>query len=337
MLTKTDFLCYLEAPLHLWADKHDRLEQVSPTKYQLHLIEQGKDIETLAQQLLLELVNQTPGTQELTFQQIVTDPPFQARLDALVYDPEAKAYDIYEIKSGSSVKKEYLYDAAFQQLVAQANFPVRNIYLILINTEYARLGPLQAHQLLQVVNVNQQVAPLLPDVRTGREAAWQVASQRSADGIEECVKPKTCPCPELCHPELPEHSIFELPRLHHTKARQLKTQGLLAIRDLPADFPLTERQQVHVKAVRTGQPHIDRRQVGEALSTLVFPLYFLDYETYNPAIPLYDGYRPYQHIVFQYSLHIFQDVAADPIHHEYLATGEQEPSRVGKIEPMYDI
>ena len=45
MITKSDFLLYLEAPLHLWAKDNNQLEKVVPTSYERHIMEQGKDIE----------------------------------------------------------------------------------------------------------------------------------------------------------------------------------------------------------------------------------------------------------------------------------------------------
>jgi hypothetical protein len=59
-------------------------------------------------------------------------------------------------------------------------------------------------------------------------------------------------------------------------------------------------------------------------SSLEYPLYFLDYETFNPAIPLFDGYSPFDHITFQYSLHILSK-DGDLEHFEYLHTEKTDP------------
>jgi len=327
MLTKTDYLLYLDAPLHLWADKHGRLDQETLSRYQMHLMQQGRNIEQLARQYLQHALQTSYSEYDLSFEVQVSDGVFHARLDALVYDPAQQTHDIYEIKSSSSIKKEHLIDVAFQRLVTEANLPLRNSYILHINKDYARRGELDIGQLFKVVNVDSETDQLRQELLAARAAAWQVASQDSPDGIEECLKPDSCPCPSLCHPGLPEHSIFNLPRLHHTKARQLKSQGVLAIQDIPGDFPLSEMQQAHVHVVKSGQPRIDKNAIRQALDELVYPLYFLDYETYNPAVPEYDGYHPYQHIVFQYSLHVFPEPNTGPVHHEFLADGQQDPTR----------
>ena len=72
--------------------------------------------------------------------------------------------------------------------------------------------------------------------------------------------------------------------------------------------------------------NIDKPGLADTLDALEYPLYFLDYETYNPAIPWYDGYHPYSAMVFQYSLHIQRESDADIEHVEYLAMDDEDPA-----------
>jgi hypothetical protein len=65
----------------------------------------------------------------------------------------------------------------------------------------------------------------------------------------------------------------------------------------------------------------------EELNKLKFPLYFLDYETFALAIPIFDGYRPYQRIPFQFSLHILNGPKEKMSHFEYLHKEKTDPSR----------
>ncbi len=56
-----------------------------------------------------------------------------------------------------------------------------------------------------------------------------------------------------------------------------------------------------------------------------YPLYFLDFETFSTAIPLYDGTRPYQNIPFQFSLHVLREKGGESEHYEFLAEGNAAP------------
>ena len=125
---------------------------------------------------------------------------------------------------------------------------------------------------------------------------------------------------------MPESNIYQVPRLYANKARQLQQQGIYAQADIPPDFKLSDLQSRVVQAAREGRPLIDTSAIGDELATLDFPLYFLDYEAYNPAIPLFDGYRPYQQIVFQYSLHVLPAPGAASQHFECLLLENRDPA-----------
>ena len=56
--------------------------------------------------------------------------------------------------------------------------------------------------------------------------------------------------------------------------------------------------------VASGEPHVDRQAIRGFLSSLEYPLYYLDFETIGPAVPLFDRIRPYQNIPFQFSVHV---------------------------------
>lgn len=325
-LTKTDFLRYLDTPMHLWAEKHDQLDEAAPTLYELHLMKQGQAVENLARDFLIEYLAEAHPEAVLEYQKTVSDGPYLARLDGAVYHPDADCWDIYEIKSASSIRKEHLYDAAFQRLVAEHELNVRNTYLVHINKAYQRSGEVDLVSLFVVENVDEQVEELRTALLAGREAAWTVASLEAPDGVETCLKPGRCPCPALCHPALPEHPIYDIPRLSAKKARELQSMGITAIEDIPTDYPLSKNQSGHVNVVQARKPQVDMAGIRATLGEMHFPLYFLDYETFNPAVPMFDGYVPYQHMVFQYSLDVYPSINAAPKHHEYLATEPGDPA-----------
>jgi hypothetical protein len=57
---------------------------------------------------------------------------------------------------------------------------------------------------------------------------------------------------------------------------------------------------------------------------LKYPLYFLDFETYQTAIPLYDGLKPYSQIPFQFSVHKV-DKKGKKTHYSFIAEGSRDP------------
>lgn len=85
-------------------------------------------------------------------------------------------------------------------------------------------------------------------------------------------------------------------------------------------------QRKIVNAIQTNKPYLDKIKLKNFLDSFVFPIYFLDYETYPLAVPIYNKYKTYEQMVFQYSLHIMnKDGKLE--HKEYLETEKGDPSR----------
>jgi predicted RecB family nuclease len=152
--------------------------------------------------------------------------------------------------------------------------------------------------------------PKAPDIPPGRH----------------CTDPVTCEFYERCNLPRPHDHIGYLPRLHASAAEELEELGVASIRDIPDDFELTEIQRRAATCVQTGKPWFSA-ELGELLSWLKYPLYFLDFETVNWAIPRFPGMRPYDHLPFQWSLHVQRAPDAKLEHFELLATDGSDPRR----------
>jgi hypothetical protein len=96
------------------------------------------------------------------------------------------------------------------------------------------------------------------------------------------------------------------------------------IEQIPDDYPLTERQWAYIHRMRNNRVDIDVEAINTKLAELVYPLYFLDFETDNPPIPRVDGAKPYQQIPFQFSCHIMQKDGSIK-HRDYLHTDITDP------------
>jgi len=325
MISKTDFLWYMDAPMHLWARAHGRLADQSPSAYKQHLMAQGQEVEALGLQYLEKFVLPDYKQAELVWQQAFDDGQYEIRVDALIHDLAANAWDLYEIKSATSVKKEYEQDVAFQVLILEAHLPLRRTFILHINRDYRHQDPLDLAGFFSLEKVTESVTDQREAVAAAREEALAIARMPSPPPGFACTKPRTCPCPDLCHPGLPPQSIYDLPYIGK-KVLELRKMGVTAIEDIPAGFNLNSKQRKHALAVKSGQPVIDPPAIRESLENLTYPLYFLDYETFAPAVPFFSGYHPYEHIVFQYSLFVISHPGEEPKHYECLLTEPEDPS-----------
>ncbi|MCX7919963.1 MAG: DUF2779 domain-containing protein [bacterium] len=250
-----------------------------------------------------------------------------ARVDIL--EPvSSDQWDIIEVKSSTSCKDEHIVDVAFQKYVCQnAGITINQCYLLLIDTSYTRYGEIEPQKLFKKVEITEKVDTILPqisDTLTMMLAIIHLPQEPDIKIGSQCSKPNPCPLQERCWSFLPERNVFCLYR-GGNKIPELFNRNILAIKDIPADFPLNHNQQIQVKSEKSGQPHIEPKSIQDFIDQLVYPLYFLDFETYNPAIPLHDNSSPYEKIPFQYSLHLVSHPGGNPEHFSYLADGRADP------------
>lgn len=128
------------------------------------------------------------------------------------------------------------------------------------------------------------------------------------------------------HGDLPEYTIFDVSNFKAEKLNRLLEMGILNMADIPEDFALTPRQRRQVDIVRSGERYASAAEIAELIGRLEYPIYFLDYETVNPAIPIFDGYKPFQVMVFQFSVHVLDGAGGALRHYEFLADGKAEPT-----------
>jgi len=317
MLTKSDFLVYMDAPLHLWALKHNQYNK-SLSQYDQHLIKQGYEVEKLAREYVKQYISK-----ECEYQKIYQADDLYSRADIVVGN------DIYEVKSVTDIEKEQENDILFQYYTATNTIDtnIGDIYLIYLNKEYVRHGEIDLQQLFVVKKMTDFAKENYEKVKGNIEEALIISNKEDPTGILECYKPKNCPCKTLCYPMLPEYSIYDIGNIGEKKVRQLRDMGILDMKNIPENFKLSDKQKLQVRATKENRALIDTWAVSKDIEELIYPLYFLDYETYSWAMPQYEGHTVYQNVVFQYSLHVKRSENSVLEHYEYLSTTQDDPMK----------
>ena len=140
---------------------------------------------------------------------------------------------------------------------------------------------------------------------------------------DQCRSPFDCDYIPYCWQHVPAYSVYNL--IRGDKLAALLAKGILDVADIPEGFDVTQRQGIEIDAVKQNRVYADRDAIKQFLGRFEYPLYFLDYETINPAVPLFDGTRPYQNIPFQFSLHVQQSKDGPVTHTRFLHTGAGDP------------
>jgi len=238
-------------------------------------------------------------------------------------------WDLYEVKSSTEVKEIYCEDVAFQKYIYEnAGVAIRKCFLIHINNEYVRRGPIDPKGLFVSEDITGKVEELQKEVPRKIKELLDLISWGDVPDMEigpHCNSPYNCVLKDICWKSIPEkNSIFSLLR-GKNKAFELAAQGICSLLDIPIDVKLSEKQYLQVECHKNSKVHIDRKAIEKFLKQLKYPLYFLDFETIGPAIPEYDNSKPFEQIPFQFSLHILKKEKAAPKHYSFLAEGRADP------------
>ncbi|MBK7438632.1 MAG: DUF2779 domain-containing protein [Saprospiraceae bacterium] len=89
-----------------------------------------------------------------------------------------------------------------------------------------------------------------------------------------------------------------------SKKFDLYTEGIIEFDQLPSRYAFTHAQELQIKAHLENYIHSEPQKIKDWLIQLKYPLCFVDFETFNPPLPMYHGSRPFQHIPFQFSVHV---------------------------------
>ena len=216
----------------------------------------------------------------------------------------------------------------FQYLIAKASLPINKVYLIRANGEYQKAGEIDISDLFIVEDMTNHIAKKEDEVYQLRSDAWTTMRLTSEPADDHCFNPNTCVFPDHCFPDLTDYSIYDLGRARKKQYIELIDMGIGLVKDIPDTFTSNQKQSLQIQSARTGLPIINREAIKQELDKLQFPLYFLDYETYGEALPLFDGYKPYQQAVTQFSIHVAaNNVSNEFEHYECLATEPGDSSK----------
>jgi len=261
-----------------------------------------------------ELVASWPDREACEFQKTYISPDnLLARTD-LVRQHEDGLIDIFEIKGSTSLKSstghDHVNDAAFQTLaVERAGQAVKSINIIHVNREFVRNGEIDPEAFLVIVNITNEVRTRLLAVTEEVDEALIFLNESQIDESScSCLyqgsRPNQCPSFNYFNPDVPDRSIYLLPRIAKAKLLAFVDEGRFSLNDINVS-EVSKLQKPVLLAAQQDAPVVDSKKISKFLAGLNWPLHFYDYETFASAIPMADGLKPHLPMPVQYSLHMF--------------------------------
>jgi hypothetical protein len=238
-------------------------------------------------------------------------------------------FSLVEVKSSTQVKDEYLPDAAIQfYVMAGAGLDMRTAAIAHLNRDYVYPGgEYDLKRLFTIADIIDPVRNYLDEIPDQLAQMKQVVSadEPPAIGIgRQCESPVTCEFHRHCHQYEPLYPVSELHRASAGLVLALREAGFRDIRQIPRDFPGISRvHELQRQCLLKNAWHLSASLPRE-LRNLEYPVHFLDFESFSPALPVYAGTRPYEAVTFQWSDHVLMKDGSLG-HKEFLADGHSDP------------
>ena len=250
-------------------------------------------------------------------------------------------YEIYEVKSSTEIKDIYIDDISYQYYILNnLGYKISKTSIVYINNKYIKNGTIDINKLFNIEDVTNKVLEKQDEVKNKIYEIEKILKNKNEpkDMISEnCERPYKCPYFKYCTRNLNENNIFKIRQLSINKKINYYNKNIFTYEELlKSDIDKKYKQQIEFELYNK-EPYIDRKKIKEFLNTLSFPLYFLDFETFQEAIPTYDGTKPYEQIPFQYSLHYIENEKSNINHKEFLAEKNIDPRRYLAEQLIKDI
>jgi len=345
-ISKSRYMAGVQCLKRLYLLVHQPELGTGKTAADFALFDQGRQVGNLAQQLFPNGVLARSGDPEEAIritQELVADQNVRAIYEAafreehvlvrvdILHRRRDGRWRLIEVKSSASMKEEHAEDVAIQyRVLTKSGLDVASCHLAHVNRNYVyQDGCIDPWHFFRIRNLTRNVQSLQTKLVFQLRSEFRVLEMNAEPAIpvgKHCVQPVVCEFFEHCNTSRPDDHVGFLPYIHASAVEELEEMGIESVRDIPNDFQLTEIQRRAATCVQTAQPWFSP-ELSSELAKLEYPLYFLDFETINPAIPRFAGMHPYYHLPFQWSLHIQREPGVEPEHEEFLAGDRGDPRR----------
>ena len=350
-ISKTDYLIYRDCPKNAWLKIHKPAiyKKYPLSSFEKLIIQTGNEVEEVARELFPtgvlihgrdedaeeETTELLEAKEQTLFQPVFHKEGFLAAVDVLKLDDETGKYTICEIKASNDIdEKVHYYDLAFQvNLLRMCGLDIGKMQLLYLNKDYVRDGDLEITKLFKIDDVTSDIEDLCVEVAQEMETALSyLGNKTEPKGHCSCIfkgRSSHCTTFDYSNPDIPKYGVHDISRIGSSKAklRELIDGNIFELHQIPESMDFSDIQRNQIDAHVFDKVTIDRESIREELEKLVFPLYFLDYETFPAAIPRFDGFSPYQQIPFQYSLHVLNSPDdKEPEHFEFLYAENDDPT-----------
>ena len=353
MVNKRIYLAGQTCPTKSWYIRSSGIE-ISLTPSQQARIDVGVEIGEMARTLYPEGILVDEGSNAKNAkktQQLINNESITVIFEAtFIYGDLVTRTDILkridgewhliEVKSSAAsdkIKPDLIDDLAYTTMVLQSCgiTPVKSS-LLLVSKAY-RLG-MDNNDFFVEIECTDKVDKRCLDFTLNIDAITKASGETQRPYPTMKLACKKC---EFYKPEClgknVDYPIFDLPRLNQKQFNVLFAENISLVSQIPAEYELSAEQKLVRSTVKNSEPFINKDKLEKLLGKIIYPAYYLDFESVSTAIPLYPDIGPYEELVTQYSIHKLDTLDGPSEHSEYLADFTKDDRHALAVKLLADI
>ena len=226
-------------------------------------------------------------------------------------------YNVNEVKSAKiqkptrnnfdGVEEKYVVDAAYQQYVLEkCGIRIKHVFVVMLSDQYVRGKNFEIDKYFVRTDITSYTRAMQPMVKEKLDEIETVLSGGREPLTKITPNCQGCDYFAFCSKCLPSPSPFDIYNLKFATKCELYNNGV-SFFDAPHHATLKPAALTQIEYYnRPNDAYIDKDKIEEFLNALRFPLYSLDFETYQATIPEHEGMKIGEAVPFQYSLHIMK-------------------------------
>ena len=354
-LSKSKYCKAVQCNKILWLDKYKPEVAIQTAKESV--LENGTKVGELARKIFGDYINidfnkdlniMVEDTRKLLKNKpnIITEASFNynnnfCSVDILKNDVDG--VEIYEVKSSTKIHDIYLDDASYQYyILKELGLNVKNVNIVYLNKEYFRNGELELNKLFNIEDITNVAIKKQKEIKDKIEEINKYMSENNEKEPQKdidmyCFNPYKCPYWQYCSRCLPTNNVFDIRKMSLNRKMKFYKNSIIKFEDIAKEKINPQYLEQVLFEINNKSPKIEIDKIKDFMQTLTYPLYFLDFETFQLAVPEFDGTNSYMQIPFQYSLHHVDDINGKLYHKEFLAESGIDPRRKLAEQLIEDI
>lgn len=309
MLTKTNYITGLKCPKKMILDNDIKpvinfeiidnansfKKMVQSTFEDIFIIEGKSNINDDVKQTKIDLKNKNKYFGDATFK----SSDMLSKIDIL--EKTKNGYNIYEVKSSTTEKEDYIHELAYQFYVTSHLIKINKIFLV----QPKKISVDGVFNPKDMIVIKEKTEEVLTEVNKVAINSY-FFKEALLEGIEDQPITANCKsnsilCPYLddCIRDIPRDNIFHMSNIPFEKKIECYNNGIITKEDLLKHPEIKVKKQELLDTIS-----INKKEIKEFLEKIEYPISYLDFETVSFLVPRYKVHTVNSKIVIQYSLHI---------------------------------